>query len=69
MVSVKNRKNELSGTSKSIEAQKCLDFGDFHPVSVKNRKRAQRHTRPVEAQNKKTLVVCLPSSRRELRLW
>jgi len=38
MVSVKNRKNELSGTSKSIEAQKYLDFGDFHLVSVKNRK-------------------------------
>jgi len=47
---------------------KRTGFWDFCPVSVKNRKRAQRHSRPVEAQNEKPLIVCLPSSRRGLRL-
>jgi len=46
------QENELSRTSKSIEAKKYLDFGNFRPVSVKTRKRARWHSRPVEVQNK-----------------
>ena len=58
-----------SPASRRPPGAKRTGFWDFRPVSVKNRKRAQPHSRPIEAQNEKPLVVCLPSSRHGLGLW
>ena len=80
---VRNVYSNVSGTTSPASSEnECWFLGelvaattqkdwiwDFSPVSVKNRKRAQRHSRPVEVQKKNPLVICLPCSHRGLCLW